>query len=147
MGFFVRIYMRICKKVVIYLGIKRKSTWQKNAHISCSRNDCKYTWEKTARISCHNFETNGRPYPPACKQALISKAANLVIPELRFANCIIAVRGCTHKRIERTSTSFHKPRSSNYRSLVRGLCFRDSTSFSGSFKIISPRSFYQKILR
>ena len=69
MGFFVRIYMRVCKKMVIYLGIKtpqsrkeRKYTWQKNARISCSRNDCKYTWEKTARTSCHNFETNGRPY-------------------------------------------------------------------------------------
>ena len=60
--FFVRIYMRVCKKMVIYLGIKRKYTWQKNARISCSRNDCKYTWEKTARISSHNFETNGRPY-------------------------------------------------------------------------------------
>ena len=54
--------MRVCKKMVIYLGIKRKYTWQKNARISCSRDDCKYTWEKTARISCHNFETNGRPY-------------------------------------------------------------------------------------
>ena len=61
--------MRVCKKMVIYLGIKapqsrkeRKYTWQKTARISCSRNDCKYTWEKTARISCHNFETNGRPY-------------------------------------------------------------------------------------
>ena len=62
MGFFVRIYMRVCKKMVTYLGIKRKYTWQKNARISCSRNDCKYTWEKTACISCHNFETNGRPY-------------------------------------------------------------------------------------
>ena len=61
MGFFVRIYKRVCKKMVIYLGVKRKYTWQKNARISCSRNDCKYTWEKTARISCHNFETNGRP--------------------------------------------------------------------------------------
>ena len=29
MGFFVRIYMRVCKKMVIYLGIKRKYTWQK----------------------------------------------------------------------------------------------------------------------
>ena len=54
--------MRVCKKMVIYLGIKtpqsrkeRKYTWQKNARISCSRNDCKYTWEKTARISCHNL--------------------------------------------------------------------------------------------
>ena len=54
--------MRVCKKRVIYLGIKRKYTWQKKARISWSRNDCKYTWEKTARISCHNFETNGRPY-------------------------------------------------------------------------------------
>ena len=62
MGFFVRIYMRVFKKIVIYLRIKRKYTWQKNARISCSRNDCKYTWEKTARISCHNFETNGRLY-------------------------------------------------------------------------------------
>ena len=55
MGFFLRIYMRVCKK-------ERKYTWQENARISCSRTDCKYTWEKTARISCHNFETNGRPY-------------------------------------------------------------------------------------
>ena len=54
--------MRVCKKMVIYLGIKRKYTWQKNARISCRRNDCKYKWEKTTRISCHNFETNGRPY-------------------------------------------------------------------------------------
>ena len=71
-AFFVRIYMRVCKKMVIYLGIKtpqsrkeRKYTWQKNARISCSRNDCKYTWEETARISYHNFETNGRPYSQA----------------------------------------------------------------------------------
>ena len=69
MGFFVRIYMRVCKKMVIYLGIKtpqsrkeRKYTWQKNTRTSCSRNDRKYTSEKTARISCHNFETDGRPY-------------------------------------------------------------------------------------
>ena len=68
MGFFVRMYMRVCKKMVIYLGIKtpqsrkeRKYTWQKNACISCSRNDCKYTWEKTARTSCPNLETNRRP--------------------------------------------------------------------------------------
>ena len=60
--------MRVCEKMVIYLGIKtpqskkeRKYTWQKKARISCSWNDCKYTWEKTTRISCHNFETNGRP--------------------------------------------------------------------------------------
>ena len=39
MDFFVRIYMRVCKK-------ERKYTWQKNARISYSRNDCKYTWEK-----------------------------------------------------------------------------------------------------
>ena len=65
----MRPYVRVCKKMVIYLGIKtpqsrkeRKYTWQKKtACISCSRNDCKYMWEKTARISCHNFETNGRP--------------------------------------------------------------------------------------
>ena len=69
MGFFVRTYMRVCKKMVIYLGKKtpqrrkeRKYTWRKNARISRSRNDCKYTWEKTARISCHNFETNGSSY-------------------------------------------------------------------------------------
>ena len=54
--------MRVCKKMVIYLGTKtpqsrkeRKYAWQKNARISCSRNDCKYRWEKTARISCHNL--------------------------------------------------------------------------------------------
>ena len=65
---FLCAYMRVCKKMVIYLGIKtpqsrkeRKYTWQKNARISYSRNDCKYTWEKTANISWHNFETNGRP--------------------------------------------------------------------------------------
>ena len=63
MGFFVRIYMRVCKKMVIYLRIKRKYTWQKNARISSSRDDCKYTWEKNhICISCHNFKTNGRPY-------------------------------------------------------------------------------------
>ena len=54
MGFFVRIYMRVCKKMVIYLGIKTPQ----------SRKERKYTWEKTARVSCHNFETNGRPYSP-----------------------------------------------------------------------------------
>ena len=60
MGFFVRIYMRVCKKMVIYLGIKtpqsgkeRKYKWQKNARISCTRNGCKYTWEKTARIGVY----------------------------------------------------------------------------------------------
>ena len=51
-AFFVRIHMRVCKKIVIYLGIKTPQ----------SRKERKYTWEKTARISCHNFETNGRPY-------------------------------------------------------------------------------------
>ena len=62
-------YMRVCEKMVIYLGIKtpqRKERTQvyvakKSARISCSRNDCKYTWEKAARISCHNFETIGQP--------------------------------------------------------------------------------------
>ena len=54
-GFFVRLYMRVCKKMVIYLGVKRK-----------------YTWEKTARISCHNFETNGRPYCNGCEHAAVS---------------------------------------------------------------------------
>ena len=41
----------VCEKMVIYLGIKtpqsrkeRKYTWQKNARISCSRNDWKYTY-------------------------------------------------------------------------------------------------------
>ena len=57
MIFFVRIYIRVCKKMVTYLGIKspqsrkeRKYTWQKNARISCSRNDCKYTWEKKLHV-------------------------------------------------------------------------------------------------
>ena len=63
-------YMRVCEKMVIYLGIKtpqKKERTQvyvakkkKNARISYSRNDCKYTWEKTARILCHNFETISR---------------------------------------------------------------------------------------
>ena len=45
---------------------------QKNARLSCSRNDCKYTWENTAHISCHNFETNGRPYArPRSPQRLL----------------------------------------------------------------------------
>ena len=56
--------MGVCKKMVIYLGIK---TPQKKRTYIASRNDCKYTWEKTTRISCHNFETNGRPYPPSFK--------------------------------------------------------------------------------
>ena len=70
-GFFVRIYMRVCKKLVIYLAIKtpqsrkeRKYTWQKKGRISCSRNDCKYTWEKShvyrviilKQIADHNLE-------------------------------------------------------------------------------------------
>ena len=48
---------------LISYGLKKRKFWhwQKNARISCSRNDCKYTWEKTARISSHYFETNGRP--------------------------------------------------------------------------------------
>ena len=66
---FVRIYMRVCKKMVIYLRIENPTKagknasirGKKNARIPFSRNDCKYTWEKTARISRHNFETNGRP--------------------------------------------------------------------------------------
>ena len=52
MGFFVRIYMRVCKKMVMYLGIKTPQ----------SRKERNYTWQKNARISCHNFETNDRPY-------------------------------------------------------------------------------------
>ena len=72
-AFFVGTYMRVCKKMVINMGIKtpqsrkeRKYMWQQNARISSSWNDCKYTWEKTARISCLNFETNGRPYKIGC---------------------------------------------------------------------------------
>ena len=64
-GLFCAHIMRVCKKMVIYLGIKtpqsrkeRKYSWQKNARISCSRNDCKYTWEKTARISCLETKVN-----------------------------------------------------------------------------------------
>ena len=37
MGFLVRIYMRVCKKMVIYLGIKTPQ----------SRKERKYTWQKT----------------------------------------------------------------------------------------------------
>ena len=37
MGFFVRIYMRVCKKMVIYLGIKTPQ----------SRKERKYTCKKT----------------------------------------------------------------------------------------------------
>ena len=43
----------VIEKMVIYFGIKTpqnrkepKYTWQKNARISCSRNDCKFTWGK-----------------------------------------------------------------------------------------------------
>ena len=55
MGFFVRIYMRVCKKMVIYLGIKTPQ----------SRKERKYTGQKNARISCHNFETNSPPFKMA----------------------------------------------------------------------------------
>jgi len=51
-AFFVRIDMRVCTIMFIYLGIYSPQ----------SRKERKYTWEKTACISCHNFETNGRPY-------------------------------------------------------------------------------------
>ena len=37
MGFFAHIYMRVCKKMVVYLGIKTPQ----------SREECKYTWQKT----------------------------------------------------------------------------------------------------
>ena len=36
-GLFVRIYMRVCKKMVIYLGIKTPQ----------SRKERKYMWQKT----------------------------------------------------------------------------------------------------
>ena len=67
-GFFVRIYMRVCKKMFIYLGIKRKYT---------------------ARISCHNFETNGRPYQWPSKKSTKKRDAR---GELLFAhkiNCFL----------------------------------------------------------
>ena len=40
MGFFVRIYMRVCKKMVIYLGIKTPQ----------SRKEGKYTWQKKTHV-------------------------------------------------------------------------------------------------
>ena len=62
---------------------ERKYTWQKNARISCSGNDCKYTWEKTARISCHNFETNGRPYEVT---TLFTLFTNLLLSLLKWGS-------------------------------------------------------------
>ena len=57
--------MRVCKKMVIYLGMKtpqsrkerRLYVAKKRTYIVCSRSD----YKKTARISRHNFETNARP--------------------------------------------------------------------------------------
>ena len=49
--FVPHVYMRVCKKMVIYLEIKTAQ----------SRRERRYTWQTNARISCHNFETNDRP--------------------------------------------------------------------------------------
>ena len=49
--FVPHVYMRVCKKMVIYLEIKTPQ----------SRRERKYTWQTNARISCHNFETDDRP--------------------------------------------------------------------------------------
>ena len=53
-GLFSCAYMRVCKKMVIYLGIKTPQ--------SRKLKERKYAWQKNARISCHNFETNGQPH-------------------------------------------------------------------------------------
>ena len=95
-AFFVRIYMRVCKKTVIYLGTKtpqsrkeRKYTWQKTACIWCSRNDCKYTWEKTAHIACHNFETNGRPHKYHYQSCYyLYKRLSVQYSTLNFKKCL-----------------------------------------------------------
>ena len=67
-GFFVRIYMRVCKKLVIYVGIKtpqsrkeRKSVRGNKKHVYRVAGMTASIRGKTARISCHNFETNDRP--------------------------------------------------------------------------------------
>ena len=70
MGFFVRIYMRVCKKMVIYLGIKTPQSGKER----------KYTYTIYVRVFLPAgmiasvrgkkphvyrviiFETNGRPY-------------------------------------------------------------------------------------
>lgn len=74
------------------------------------------------------------------------READLVIPELRFANCIIVVRGYTHERIERLQLVFINQDRQTIDRLCEVSVF-ETTSFSGIFKIIAPGSFYQKILR
>ena len=79
-AFFVRIYMRVCKKIVIYLGIKtpqsgkeRKHTWHKNARIWCSRNDSKYTWEKMKQMADHSIHRH-------CQESLFQIVSHFTGP-------------------------------------------------------------------
>ena len=109
-AFLVRIYMRVCKKMVIYLGIKtpqsrkeRKYTWQKNARISCSRNDCKYTWEKTARMSYHNFQTNGRPENTSTSANEFNTSRHSLVTDMNKAQSFIYTGFCTEVFIRRNS--------------------------------------------
>ena len=53
MGFFVRIYMRVCKKMVVYLGIKtlqsrkeRKYTWQYCLIVSLNCRCWRFVWKE-----------------------------------------------------------------------------------------------------
>ena len=58
----MRIDMRVCNKVVIYLGINYASIRDKKTQVyRVAGMIASIRGEKTARISCHNFETNGRP--------------------------------------------------------------------------------------
>ena len=57
--------MRVCKKLVIYLGIKtpqsrkeRKSVRGNKKHVYRVAGMTERIRGKTARISCHNFETD-----------------------------------------------------------------------------------------
>ena len=69
MGFFVRIYMLVCEKMVIYLGIKtqqsrkeRKYTWQKHTHVyRVAGMIASIRGKKPHEYHVIIFETNGRP--------------------------------------------------------------------------------------
>ena len=75
MGFFVRIYMRVCKKMVIYLGIKTPQ----------SRKERKYTWQKNARICVAGMIASIRGKKPHVHGVIILKQ----MADHRNALCIL----------------------------------------------------------
>ena len=61
MNFFVRIYMRVCKKMVIYLGINTPQ----------SRKERKYTWHKTHVYRVPGMVTSIRGKKPHVYRVII----------------------------------------------------------------------------